>query len=300
VSSIASIVQAVDFVEEHLRDKLSVADIAAAVSYSVYYFCRLFNRHTHHSPYDYLMRRRLAESARELLESDRRIIDIALDYQFGSPEAYSRAFKRNFGLPPRRCRQRGCLDRRLTMSRLTAAHIEHRSQGAGRQPVLEQRDDLRVVGLMTLTSRERTAVPALWQMLYHELGAREGPGEKERVYGLASYPTGWQLHGFCYMAAVEVRPGSGASPALVEKTIPGGPYVRFLHAGPYSDLQLSLDYIYHTWLPRSGRLPARHQEIECFGPGWPRSGRSASQIPILIPLTRTTPQSESSRRSSGR
>jgi AraC family transcriptional regulator len=286
VSSYLSIVHAVDFVEEHLQDKVAVADIAAAASYSVYHFCRLFNRYAHHSPYEYLMRRRLAESARELLETDRRIIDIALDYQFGSPEAYSRAFKRVFGLQPRRWRQRGRLDPRLAMSRLTPAHIEHRNQGGGLQPTLEERKELHLVGLMTLTGSERAAVPALWQMLYQELGPKAEPGKKECAYGLASYPFGWRRHGFCYLAAVEASPGRDTRPTLVEKTIPGGPYVRVTHHGPYGDLRLTLDYIYHTWLPRSGWLPAQYQEMECFGPGWPDVDRATLQVPVLIPLTK--------------
>jgi AraC-like DNA-binding protein len=56
--------QAIDFIEAHLRADVTVGDVAAAVSYSVYHFCRTFNQVTHYTPYDYLMRRRLAEAAR--------------------------------------------------------------------------------------------------------------------------------------------------------------------------------------------------------------------------------------------
>ena len=73
---IETITQAIDFIERNLQRDISVADMAASVSYSIYHFCRTFNKITHHTPYDYLMRRRLSESARELMVSDRKIIEV--------------------------------------------------------------------------------------------------------------------------------------------------------------------------------------------------------------------------------
>ena len=82
MSQLDSMYAAVEFIEANLRSPIRVADMAASVSYSLYHFCRTFNAAVRHTPYDYLMRRRLTESARELVESDRKIIDIACDYQF--------------------------------------------------------------------------------------------------------------------------------------------------------------------------------------------------------------------------
>ena len=87
MTELVSIAKAIDYVEESLRQPITVADMAGSASYSVYHFCRMFNQVTHHPPYDYLMRRRLSESASALLRSDRKIIDIALEYQFNNPEA---------------------------------------------------------------------------------------------------------------------------------------------------------------------------------------------------------------------
>ena len=121
---LAAACAAIDFIEDNLKESITVADMAEAASYSLYHFCRTFASVTHHTPYDYLMRRRLSESARELAESERRIIDIALDFGFNNPETYSRAFKRMFGLQPTECRKQGGIERRLLMSRLTPAHVD--------------------------------------------------------------------------------------------------------------------------------------------------------------------------------
>ena len=96
---IESIYQAIQFIESSLENNLSVADIADEVSYSLFHFCRVFNKVAQHTPYDYLMRRRLSESAKALVESDRKIIDIAFQYQFNSHEGFSRAFSSRRCLP---------------------------------------------------------------------------------------------------------------------------------------------------------------------------------------------------------
>ena len=101
-AQIAAIASALVLVEQGLKDDIRVADMAVAAGYSLYHFCRVFNAIVHHTPYDYLMRRRLSESALCLLETDWNVADIAFEYQFNSHEAYSRAFKRMFGVPPRR------------------------------------------------------------------------------------------------------------------------------------------------------------------------------------------------------
>lgn len=49
---------------------------------------------------DYLRRRRLAFALREVRDSERSLLDIALDYGFSSHEAFTRAFKDAYGVTP--------------------------------------------------------------------------------------------------------------------------------------------------------------------------------------------------------
>lgn len=51
---------------------------------------------------DYLRRRRLAFALREVRDSERSLLDIALDYGFSSHEAFTRAFKDAYGVTPQR------------------------------------------------------------------------------------------------------------------------------------------------------------------------------------------------------
>lgn len=63
MKSFEDILRAVEFIELNLREPVSIKDAADAAGYSLYHFCRVFNSVIHHSPYDYIMRRRLSEAA---------------------------------------------------------------------------------------------------------------------------------------------------------------------------------------------------------------------------------------------
>ncbi len=43
MSNIPAMTKAVEFIEDNLKEDIAVADIADAVSYSLYHFCRMFN-----------------------------------------------------------------------------------------------------------------------------------------------------------------------------------------------------------------------------------------------------------------
>ena len=62
-----SVRQAIDYINGHYADPLSVQDIAASVSLSPYYFTRLFKRIMLTSPHLYLLNHRLAEAKKMLV-----------------------------------------------------------------------------------------------------------------------------------------------------------------------------------------------------------------------------------------
>ena len=273
-----NMIEAIDFIERNLKENITVADIADAVSYSVYHFCHTFNKLTHHTPYDYLMRRRLSESAQELIESDKRIIDVAFDYQFNNPETYSRAFKRMFGVQPQQWRKQGCIDRRSLMPRLTVKHLEHIAKGNYLKAVLEEKDAFQVVGVMTLVQDDPGVISLLWDTLAQELEGMDATGCR---YGIAHYPEGWQERGYLYLAAVEAESLDVSGSALVVRTVLASRYARFIHKGPYADLGLTLDYVYQTWLPKSGQRLAGRFEIEYHEQD---SNDEESEMAIYIPI----------------
>lgn len=90
-----------DYIEGHLREKISFADIARASLFSPWYARRLFIEYTGLTPADYIRKLRLQKSVLQLRDSKTKILDVALDLGFGSVDGYQRAFKREFGCNPK-------------------------------------------------------------------------------------------------------------------------------------------------------------------------------------------------------
>lgn len=96
----------IDFIELHLREPLTLAHLAKRLGYSPFTCTRQFQRVTGLSFRRYLAARRLSAAAVALRDTDTGILELALTWGFSSHEAFSRAFKRAFGLSPgayRRC-----------------------------------------------------------------------------------------------------------------------------------------------------------------------------------------------------
>lgn len=93
------------YIEENLHMKISLDDIAAHCGISKYHLHRMFKALTGEPLMEYLQFRRLSASISDLKDTNRRIIDIALDYGFDYEQSYIRAFRKKFGITPLKVRQ---------------------------------------------------------------------------------------------------------------------------------------------------------------------------------------------------
>lgn len=88
-----------EYIEAHLEEKLTTGQLADLAGYSEYHFLQLFKEHTGETVMEYICRRRLFRGLDAVLAGNR-IIDVAVRYGFESHSAFSRAFKREFGVSP--------------------------------------------------------------------------------------------------------------------------------------------------------------------------------------------------------
>lgn len=100
MSNFDKISEAIRYIDDNLADTLSVELIAEHFAFSPYYFCRLFTAVVGKSLIAYVRDRRVAFACKMLTETDRKILDIALDCGFDSAQSFSRAFKAIEGMPP--------------------------------------------------------------------------------------------------------------------------------------------------------------------------------------------------------
>ena len=88
------------YVEEHLAEDISVADLAKVACLSIFHFTRAFAAATGVPPHRYVSQRRL-ESAKAMIATGRASLsEIALDCRFYSQSTFTRAFRRATGMTP--------------------------------------------------------------------------------------------------------------------------------------------------------------------------------------------------------
>ena len=92
-------------IKAHRDEALTLGYLARYLGYSEYYTTRKFKEISGLAFRDYLRQRRLAFALKEVRDSDKSLLDIAMDYGFSSHEAFTRAFKSAYGLTPSAYRQ---------------------------------------------------------------------------------------------------------------------------------------------------------------------------------------------------
>ncbi|TDQ40761.1 helix-turn-helix transcriptional regulator [Aureibacillus halotolerans] len=96
--------KSIQYIEHHLQHDITSEDVAKEVGYSPYHFHRKFQAEVGLSVTSYLTQRRLVYASQLLLHTSAPILDIAYDAHYDSQEAFSRAFKKVYQLPPGRYR----------------------------------------------------------------------------------------------------------------------------------------------------------------------------------------------------
>ncbi len=269
---VESMFRAVQYIEAHLQSETDIAQIAEAVGYSLFYFIRTFDQVVQHTPYDYLMRRRLTEAALTLADTDRRIIDVAQDFCFNNHETFSRAFKRLFGVQPSEWRQKNLAKTTLLMPAKTLEDLHFTAQEHFQYPTIVTFTESTLCGFMIpldedprIQQEQRSRLLADLRELLIEKSTGQWVGvtactnrTRNRIY---------------YFAGVEKK---YALPGLAEYTLPAKRYARImLHEG---NIRPALNYIYFTWCPKVRLRPVCDMVIECF----PASGQEAEAVFIPV------------------
>lgn len=254
------------FIEAHLKEPVTVLDAAQSAGYSIFHFSRLFNAVTGHSPYDYIIRRRLSEAAKDIGGSAGRLTDIAFEYQFNSLETFSRAFKKMFGVSPNKLKNTEDLRQLVLKSPITYDYLTHISSNSYLKPSIVKCDGFKLVG---------TAVsePYRWRILQDEFLLQELLAEmlpenecstNLEIFSVNFYPMNRKGEDFAQLLCLKVPSFENIPEACVGKYVPEGTYIEFLHSGNMKDLEHTYKYIFETWVPLSEYTSGAPYSIERF------------------------------------
>ncbi|MGA3004022.1 MAG: AraC family transcriptional regulator [Acetobacteraceae bacterium] len=101
--------RAVEYIDAHLSQPVTLADIASAAGLSRMHFAAQFKSATGLRPHEYLLRRRVERAQEALLSDGASVVDVALSVGFQSQPHFTTIFRRIVGQPPHAWRlSNGC------------------------------------------------------------------------------------------------------------------------------------------------------------------------------------------------
>lgn len=139
--------EALEFIDEHLDEQITLEIVAKHFNFSAYYFHRLFSLIVGKTMAVYINERRMQRACIQLSSTDQRILDIGLGCGFNSAQAFSRAFKLFNGLSPREYRSQGLSPVVVTAEELIMRFTNRLKGGIYLNPRIIKCDELIIAGV---------------------------------------------------------------------------------------------------------------------------------------------------------
>jgi AraC family transcriptional regulator len=248
------------FIESHFSAQLSLEEIAAMGGVSRYHMTRAFGVATGHSVMRYVRGRRLTESARALCNGAPDILAVAIEAGYGSHEAFTRAFREQFGATPEEVRAQRSLD---NLKLVEPVKMDETPNTNLAPPRFVDGKLLLIAGVGERYDCAGSAgIPAQWQRFLPHFG--RVPGQIGKVaYGVCC--NGDDDGNFDYICGVEVPDFSRLPPEFSRVRIPPQRYAVFTHKGHISTIRGTWNAIWNHWMATSGHERADAPDFERYG-----------------------------------
>lgn len=238
-----------EYIASNIDDELSLEILSKVMGMSKFHFHRVFASQLGRSLYSYIQLIRFKRASYQLVfREEIKIIDIALDAKFESPEAFSRAFKRVFGVTPTQFRERPDWEE-------WSKHYDFK------QPTGEFSMKVEVVELdnIRLAVLEHKGSPAslnntVAKFIQWRKSSGESPITSSRTFGIVyNDPNNTPPDEFRFDACGEIKVDIADNEfGIVEKSIPQGKYAVVRHIGSHDLMDDKIYALYRDWLPSSG------------------------------------------------
>jgi len=259
-----------NYIEQHLNEKIETEELAEIACLSKFYYQRLFKRLIRKSVHEYIKLRRLAVAAKALRNSEERILDIALQCGFSDHANFTRAFKDAYHITPDEYRRDLPMLNTFAKPELSSYYtaIDENIPLIAGGIVLEiQRKT--AVNSETYFGLEK-AVNAAGQIPVGESTGIDAPGQLWREFHAQKMDDIFDRHvelgvshsadpdkgTFLYFAGGMVSSTAVCPEHMIRYTLPAGEYVVCrIEAESFEELvttalDQAIRYLFETWLPR--------------------------------------------------
>lgn len=287
------VADAIERIESSLREPISVQDVCAPVPLSPWQFQRVFRAYVGDSIGNYIRGRRMTLAAAKLRDfnSDERILDIALEFQFGSHEAFTRSLKATFGVTPSEIRSSPLKRSIYTKPKLSRSKLELLGHGIKKDPHYVEMGEKTFIGLartiespLGVEADSNGIVAQHWEKFdqrRREIAGRV-PGFS---YGFAySENPGMCDESLTYLAAAEVQKVDSIPAGLQFFSLEASRFAAFEVTGCLDCCNVTTDYVYGIWFPQSGLHRGTGPDFELFDHKEYRRGDPTSKSRYFVPI----------------
>lgn len=252
------------FVESHFGDELTLERVADVAGVGKYHLTRAFGAATGYPVMRYVRARRLTEAARRMAAGAEDILAVAVAAGYGSHEAFTRAFREDFGVTPSEVRERRSV---AGLAMVDAVRLQEGMWEELAPPRVVRGEARWVVGLGTCESAE---IPALWQRVGPHIGQIPGQVGSD-AYGVC--------HSEGYLAGVAVRDVSRVGGEWERVRLAAARYAVFRHSGHVSTVRRTWFTIWNG----GGLRPSGEPEFELYGADFnPMTGDGGFEIWVPV------------------
>ncbi len=281
------LVRVFEVIEARLDEPLDVQALAQVACMSPFHFHRVFGASVGMEVMRYVRGRRLTRAAEMLQEPGQSLVGVALECGYGSQSAFTRAFRRWFGVSPGRFREEDpawMMMRRV--DRLDAQALERRMALVKGPERIVEFEGCVVEGMSGTFAPMDPKIPALWgKFLQSSGGASQGRRSFGICASLTTCPDEVQQEGrFWYMASHEAE-GEESPEGLERFEIPPGTYAVFTHRGPISRLGETVKDIWGVWVSRTALKLRQAPDFELYDERF-KGDAPDSELDIYIPVHR--------------
>ncbi|WP_237155357.1 AraC family transcriptional regulator [Oryzibacter oryziterrae] len=269
--------KAVWYIETHSEGEITLDTVADAAGLSKFQLVRAFGTRCGLSVMRYLRARRLSEAAKRLATGEEGILNVALAAGYNSHEAFTRAFKDQFGLTPEVIRKARSLDGIKLVEPLKMQE----TLSSLPEPRIEHGDAMLLVGLRKRYSQATSPeIPSQWQAFEPHIGSIDKQIEKV-TYGILCNSDDDGTIDYC--TAVRVKDFADIPKGLDGLRVSPQTYAVFRHEGHVSEIRRTWKTIFGPWMSTTPHKLVDAPQFERYGPSFdPRTG--FGEIEIWIPV----------------
>lgn len=238
-----SVGTAISYIEKHITEDISAAEIAKQVNISPFYFQKGFAMLCGYTVGEYVRKRRLSLAGSELVSSSAGVLETALKYGYDSPDSFTKAFTRFHGITPAAAKKEGAVIRSFAPLKIKIA-LEG---GSIMDYKIMKKESFTVLGAAKIFSYEGAAeeIPKFW-------GETFPMGKAPKFCGMYGINIDIDGNEFEYLIAGNYDPAEEIPEGCVTRVIPSFTWAVFPCVGAMPDsIHKIYEKIYSEWLPEN-------------------------------------------------